>query len=108
MQFYIHKETGKEIKTISGYLTYLEERRLNYQGRDVLCVVGVGIVDNSCCGAGGCSFVNVAGYVLSWQSGTDEAGHPISKVDPIMSETEKRDIASVLGKLYPHVQVNFS
>jgi len=36
------------------------------------------------------------------------AGHPISKVDPIMSETEKRDIASVLGKLYPHVQVNFS
>jgi hypothetical protein len=108
MQSYIHKETGKEIKTISGYLTYLEEKRLSYRGRDVLCLVGVGIVDNSCCGAGGCGFIDVAGYVLSWQSSTDEAGHLLSKVDPIMSDKEKRDIASVLGKLYPHVQINFS
>lgn len=108
MQTYIHKETEKEIKSISGYLIYLEERRLIYRGRDVLCVVGVGIVDNSCCGVGGCGFIDVAGYVVSWQSSTDEAGHLISKVDPIMSDEERSDIASVLGKLYSHVQINFS
>jgi hypothetical protein len=108
MQSYIHKETGKEIITISGFLTYFEEQRLSYGGRDILCAVGVGIIDNSCCGTGGCGFIDVVGYIVSWQSGSDEDGRLISKVDPIMSEKEKKDITTILEKLYPHFQINFS
>lgn len=107
IQTYIHKEIGMEIKTISGYLTYLEEKWLNYSGRDVLLAVGVGIVDNSCCGVGGCGFIEVAGYIVSWQKCADEKGRLISKVSPITSEKEKKEITRLLEKLYPHIQINF-
>jgi len=104
---YIHKEIEKEIKTISGYLTYLEEIRLNFRGRILLCVMGVGVVDNSCCGIGGCRFIEVPGYVVSWKSSTDDAGNLTSKVDPIKSEEEKKEIEAELNQLYPHSQISF-
>ena len=105
---YIHKEIEKDIKTISGYLTYLEEGRLTYRSREVLYVVGVGIVDHSCCGAGGCGFIEVSGYVVSWHLGTDDAGRWMSDVDPIRNEEEKREISSLLERRHPHVQINFN
>lgn len=107
MRLYIHKDLEKEIKTISGYLTYLEEVQLNFRGRDILCVVGIGIVDNSCCGIGGCRFIEIPGYIASWKSETDNAGNLISKVEPIKNEEEKRGIKVVLDQLYPHSQVSF-
>ncbi len=107
MPTYIHKEIETEIRTISGWLTYLEEGRLDYRGQDVLYAVGVGIIDHSCCGAGGCGFVEVAGYIVSWQGCTDELGHPVSEVAPITNEVEKKEITCLLEKLHPHTQINF-
>lgn len=107
MLSYRHKEIGKEIKTISGYFAFLEEICLNIKGRNILCAVGVAIIDNSCCGIGGCEFVEVSGYILSWKFELDQLGHFISKVEPIDGEEEKREIRSILEKLYPHSQINF-
>jgi hypothetical protein len=107
MQTYIHKEMGKEIKSISGYFTYHEERRLNFLGRDILCIVGAGIVENSCCGIGGCRFIEVPGYIVSWKSEVDKFGNSMSKVEPIKDEDEKNEIKSVLEKLYSYSQINF-
>jgi hypothetical protein len=108
MQSYTHKELGTEIRSISGYLTYLEERRLSFRGRDVLYIVGIGIIDNSCCGVGGCQFIEVPGYIMSWKNAVSQAGNVMSQVEPIGSEEDKKDIKAELEILYPHSQIIFS
>jgi hypothetical protein len=54
MEEYIHEDMNEEIRSISGYYQYLEEGTLSFNGRDVLYLVGVGVVDNSCCGRALC------------------------------------------------------
>ena len=71
---YTHEDLSKEIRSISGHYRYIEEMILPFRGRDVLYIMGVGVVDNSCCGAGGCLFVRVPGYIVSWKNRTDENG----------------------------------
>lgn len=107
MQSYTHKDIGQEIKAISGYFTYLEEKQLVFRGRDVLYALGVGIVDNSCCGVGGCLFIEVPGYIVSWKSGVNQEGHWISRVDPIAGEEERNGIRKALQEFYPQAQVSF-
>lgn len=104
---YLHKDTGTEERIISGYYSYLEENRLSIPGRDMLYVVGIGIVDNSCCGIGGCLFIEVLGYVVSWKSDVDREGGSVSLVDPINTDEEKEKIRKALLVLYPQAQVNF-
>lgn len=106
MEPYVHKELGSEIRSISGYFSFLEEGRLRFRDRELLYAVGVGVVDNSCCGAGGCLFVDVPGYVVSWKSGVDGEGKAISMVDPV-AEGDREDIRKLLQSRYPHSQVNF-
>jgi hypothetical protein len=107
MQTYTHKDIGEEISAISGYFTYLEESRLNVRGRDLLYAVGIGIVDNSCCGVGGCLFIEVPGYIVAWKNEVDKEGRWISRVDPVASEEEKNRIRKSLLEFYPWAQVTF-
>lgn len=108
MPSYVHKDMGMEIRTISGFFTYLEECRLDFRGREVLYVMGVGVIDNSCCGVGGCSFIEVPGYIVAWKNNVDRAGQFISIIELVESDEEKDEIKKALNKHYPHSQVNFS
>ena len=107
MEEYIHEDMNEEIRSISGYYQYLEEGTLSFNGRDVLYLVGVGVVDNSCCGSGSLPFVRVPGYIVSWKQGTDPAGRPISMVEPITQEPDQRAIRQLIVGMYPGSQVNF-
>jgi hypothetical protein len=109
MKSYVHRdiEAGAEVRFISGYYTDLEEMRLSVGDREVLCTAGVGILDNSCCGQGGCYFVEVPGYIVSWRNGVDGNGRPVSDVLPVEDEMDKQAIREMLQKLYPQAQVNF-
>jgi len=107
MKPYIHKEMDTEVRYISGYYNYVEELRLDMGGREVLCAVGVAILDNSCCGRGGCYFLEVPGYIVSWKKDVDKEGHAVSDVIPVESEEERKQIRMELQKLYPQAQVNF-
>lgn len=106
MEPYVHKDIGREIRSISGYFVYLEEGRLRFRDWDVLYAAGVGVVDNSCCGAGGCLFVEVPGYVVSWKSGIDDEGRAITMVEPV-GEGDREEARALLRSLYPHSQINF-
>ena len=107
MKRYAHEELEKEVRSISGGYTLIEEERLRYREREVLYVVGVAEVDNSCCGTGGCRFINVPGYVVSWKGKKDDSGLPVSEIDPITEEEEQKEIKNLLDEKYPHSQINF-
>jgi hypothetical protein len=106
MNLYYHTEIGEEIRSISGSLTVLEEKVLDYQGRELLCIVQVGIIDNACCGSGGCLLVEVPGYLLSRE--IDDRGRRISRVLPVEDDQEKAEITAALNKIYPHAQFRFA
>ncbi|MEA1959058.1 MAG: hypothetical protein U9N44_05255 [Chloroflexota bacterium] len=93
---YVHQELGKEINSISGYYVPLGEKRMEYNGKEVLCVTGAYMIDNSCCGRGGCTYAIVPGYVVNWETKKSESGLPVSEVEPINDKEVRREIAAVL------------
>ena len=108
MNRYIHGEIGEEVRSISGYYVLFEEGCAVYAGKDILYAAGVGVVDNACCGAGGCSFVQVAGYIVQWKGERDQAtGRPVSLVNPVTDEFQRAEISGLLGKRHPLAQVIF-
>ena len=108
MKVYTHKKLEEEVRFISGYYTFVDELQLDLRNRKVLCAVGIGIVDNSCCCAGGCYFVEVPGYIVSWKNAADEEGRFTSEAEPIESREDQDAIRAALHQLYPHSQVNFT
>lgn len=104
---YLHEPLEEEVRFIAGSYAVTDEGCLPFRGRHVVFTVGIATVDNACCGAGGCRFIRVAGYVLSWKERKNESGIPISTVAPIASEEERSDIATLLGSEYPHSQIYF-
>jgi hypothetical protein len=105
---YLHQKIGYEIRSISGSLTVFDELRLDFQDRQLLCIVHVGVIDNACCGSGGCILIEVPGYLISPERQTDADGCMISKVRPVEEEEEKKEIAAIIDKLYPNAQIRFS
>lgn len=105
---YIHAEIGEEINFISGYYIIQEERRMKYNGRELLVVICQAMLDNSCCGRTGCCYALVPGYIVSWKSHKNSKGIDITDVDPIKDEREQKAIARILQSNEIMQQVNFS
>lgn len=90
---YIHQELGEDVHALAGYYTPLKEVRLGYNGREVLYVIGISNVENACCGGGTCGYAIVPGFIVGWKAGTNEAGLPVSEVEPIADEAVRREIS---------------
>jgi hypothetical protein len=105
---YIHQASGgdAEIETISGHFTVEKEKCLAYRNRTVLCVIGMGTIDRSCCGIGGCRYAMIPGYVKKWKK-KNEAGLIVSEVEPISNESEKKEISNMLKEDEIVTQTNF-
>lgn len=89
---YPHDELNTEIDAIAGHYVITAEHRVEYGGRDLLYLVGYGIVDTSCCGTGGCGYAVVPGFVVSWKDRTDDRDRPVSQVEPVRDEEQRREI----------------
>lgn len=73
-----------------------EEQLVTIEGRQVLCEIGFGLVDSSCCGVGGCRFAHVAGFVRRYRMKQDRLGRWISEIEPILDETIRKRLEEVL------------
>jgi hypothetical protein len=104
---HIHQPPGTEVRCIGGHYTITEEGRMSHRGRILLFVVGVAIIDSSCCGMGGCRFIHVPGYVRVWQNQTRPDGLPVSTVEPIADTEDQKTIKAILDRQFPHSQVSF-
>ena len=108
MKRYTHQELDTEVFSIAGHYKVLEEGKMTFGKREFLYVMGGAVVDCSCCGSGGCQFVQVPGYILSWKMLTDTNGLAISEVEPIIDPVEQREISKMLARKFPHAQITFS
>jgi hypothetical protein len=80
---HIHDYLAREVTAIAGHYMFTKEARLSFGVRDVLYLVGHGIVDTSCCGFSGCVYALVCGFVVSWKAKKNRNGVSVSIVEPI-------------------------
>ncbi len=103
---YTH-ELNTEVRSISGGYDLHEEGEIEFNGRAVLYAVGNASVDSACCGTYGCYFALVPGYLVRRRYRTNDAGIPVSEVEPISGRQAKYKIGDVLAKLKGVSQVQF-
>ena len=104
---YTHLPINEDVTCIAGYYIPLKEVRLKYNGREVLYVVGRAVIESSCCGIGCWGYVVVPGYITSWQNKTNEAGLPVSEVEPISDRTVRDNIRRIIEEAECVSQVDF-
>ncbi|MBI4303076.1 MAG: hypothetical protein HY665_01870, partial [Chloroflexi bacterium] len=83
---------------LAGYYIPLKELKVEYGEREVLCVVGVSVVESSCCGSGSRVYAMVPGYLKTWQNKKNGSGLPVSEVEPITEEAAKVAIGKSIKK----------
>jgi len=93
---YTHLQLDEDLYCPAGYYTPQKEVRLKYNDREVLYVAGCAVMDSSCCGYGRWAYVVVPGYIVSWQNRTNEAGLPVSEVEPISDKAAREDIRRII------------
>ena len=104
---YTHLELNNDITCMAGYYTPQKEVRLKYNGREVLYIVGRAVIESSCCGIGDWGYALVPGYIVSWQVERNEAGLPVSEVEPVSDEAARADIRGIIRETEGISQTEF-
>ncbi len=105
---YVHLEVGENVNALAGSYTPLKELRLEHNGREVLCVIGMSTVEGACCNLDGSyGYVIVPGYILNWKQKENETGLPVSDVETIADEMTKREIARIIGEAESIQNIDF-
>jgi hypothetical protein len=104
---FIHPVLNKAVRSISGHYILSQEKRLSYNGREVLYFIGCAVVDASCCGPGGCSYALVPGYIKDWKYKTDRDDLFVSRVEPIRDADVQSELRRMIIKKESVQQVNF-
>jgi len=104
---YAHRDLNQEVTAIGGRYVLVKEARLPFQGREVLYLVGHAAFDTTCCGAGGCAYALVPGFIVSWKSATNPDGLDVSRVEPIRDAVVQEQVRRlVAGREVVH-QIRF-
>ncbi|HYB20227.1 MAG TPA: hypothetical protein VEH09_04825 [Thermodesulfobacteriota bacterium] len=101
MNRFIHPELNERVEFFAGGYLFVEEGKLNYRGKEVLYLRGIASIEVSCCGAGGCGFIKVSGYIRSWKEDQSESGRPVSEVEAIEAPDQQKEIREILRVAYP-------
>jgi hypothetical protein len=105
---FVHPELNQRVDFFGGGYLFVEEGKLPYRGKEVLYLVGMAGIEASCCGTGGCAFIKVPGYIRAWKRGQNEAGRPISEVERIEVQDQRKEIQGLLKERHPDFsQVEF-
>ena len=106
MREYTHIPLDEEVRSIGGHYVLEKEVRLPHDGREVLYVVGMGIVDTSCCGITGCRYAVVPGYIVNWKFRSNKDNLPVSEVEPVRDEETKQALTRQIKKrdIVQHVE----
>jgi hypothetical protein len=104
---YVHPDLDAEITAIAGYYVLTKETRLPFDDREILYFLGYGVIDNSCCGSGNCSYAIVPGFIIEWKYKKTADGLPVSRVEPIRDRNLQNDIRAFIQQRELVSQVNF-
>lgn len=106
-RLYSHDSSAAQGLAIAGHFELERELRLSHDGRDVLVLLGMALVDTACCGTTGMRYAVVPGFVLDWRAGTDDQGRPTSEVELVPDRPTQRAITRAIHARHTVTQVVF-
>ena len=106
LKTYTH-ETIKEVESISGWYRLEREEKLELRDKTYLYLIGIGVVESSCCGLGGCRYAVVPGSIVNWKSGTNENGQETTSVELVHDENIRKELSAILSEKEKVSQVQF-
>jgi hypothetical protein len=104
---YIPEDFGTEVVAPSGYYQPIKEELIDFDGRQVLYVLGSACIEASCCGIGSWAYVRVEGYVVGEEDVSDENGGKATQIDTITAEGDKAAIGALLLEKHPGARIEF-
>lgn len=104
---YVHRELDEEVAAIGGRYTLTTEARLLLGGREVLYLLGWAAFDTTCCGAGGCSYALVPGFIVEWKTRRSIEGREVSLVEPVLDSGSQAAVRHVIEEKETVQQVIF-
>ena len=93
---YIHDPLDQPIESIAGYYTPMKELRLEYNGREVLCILGSTRIESSHYLTGGGTYALIPGYVKKWKYKKNDDGMLVSEI-----ETQRKEKSTDRPPLLP-------
>ena len=104
---FIHPVLNEEVRTISGHYILSQEKRLSYNGREVLYYLGCAVVDSSCCGPGGFAYALVPGYIEKWKYRVNSDDRGVTQVKPLRDKALQDKLRRLIKEKELVQQVNF-
>jgi hypothetical protein len=104
---YVHLPEGADQHSGHGLSAQWSEDTVSHGGRDALYLVTDAVVDTVCCGDRVFHYATVLGYVTAWKTETNEAGQPVSTVEPIEAEADRQAIEKLIKAKDADIQVSF-
>lgn len=104
---FVHPELNVPVVAIGGNYVFTREERFSFNDRSILYYVGVATFDTTCCGAGGCAYAFVPGFIAQWKIGKSDDGQPISRIELVKDPKDQKEIQSLIAKKQIVNQVNF-
>jgi len=93
---YVHQDLDREVTAIGGHYRFYKEAQLTFRGRPVFYLSGYALYDSTCCGAGGCGYALVQGFVEKWKYRNNSEGFPISRVEEIGEPDAQAEIGRLI------------
>ena len=107
MTSYVHHPLGEPVEAIGGSYLLVKEDRVDFEGRQVLYVVGHAAFDSTCCGVGGCGYAAVQGFVLRYRGETNAEGLDVTEVEPIEDDRRREALRKILLESEAVTEVTF-
>ena len=104
---YAHPKLGQEISAIGGHYVFTDERRIPYNGREILYFVGYAVLNSTCCGVGGCAYVLVPGFIQEWKYKKSSDDAFVSQIEPIRDFKVQQEIRNFIQRKEIFHQVTF-
>ncbi len=104
---FTHPVLNDPVTAIGGTYVLTGEQKIGYQGEQLLVFTGHAVFDTSCCGAGGCAYALVPGFVESYRCGKDDAGRWLSRVRLIEGAQLRKTVTAAIRAQTNAHQVQF-
>lgn len=109
---YTHIPLNQEVEAFAGYYTPEKEVRMDFQGREILYVIGHVVVETTCQLGSSCApanywYATVPGYIVNWQTDKNKNGLPVTEIEPITDTGIQNAIRKIILKNESVARVDF-
>ena len=107
LKTFTHPDLNEPVTAIGGTYVLTGEHKIGYKNEQLLVFSGYAVFDTTCCGAGGCAYALVPGFVDGYRCGKDAAGRWLSRVRPIAGARNRKTVTAIIQSQTHAHQVQF-